>query len=60
MCVAMAAGYAALTKLLTRDGSTRMNALGDRLRERLNALAGKAWAADGRDRLRLDLRHSFS
>jgi glutamate-1-semialdehyde 2,1-aminomutase len=37
--VAMAAGHAALTKLLTRDASHRMNALGDRLRDRLNALA---------------------
>jgi len=39
--VAMAAGHAALTKLLTPDDLNRMNGLGDRLRERLNALAAK-------------------
>jgi glutamate-1-semialdehyde 2,1-aminomutase len=37
--VAMAAGHAALTKLLTRDAMRPMNDLGDRLRNRLNELA---------------------
>jgi glutamate-1-semialdehyde 2,1-aminomutase len=37
--VAMAAGHAALTRLLTRDAMRRMNDLGDRLRNRLNELA---------------------
>lgn len=39
--VAMAAGNAAMTQLLTADNLNRMNALGDRLRERLTALAAK-------------------
>ncbi len=39
--VAMAAGHAALTKLLTRDATDRMNALGDRLRVSLNDLAAR-------------------
>lgn len=39
--VAMATGYKALTKLLTREASDRMNALGDRLRVKLNNLASK-------------------
>jgi glutamate-1-semialdehyde 2,1-aminomutase len=39
--VAMSAGYVALTKILTREASDRMNALGDRLRDRLNDLALK-------------------
>lgn len=37
--LAMAAGHAALTQVLTEDRQARMNALGDRLRERLNQLA---------------------
>ncbi|MFO0992623.1 MAG: aminotransferase class III-fold pyridoxal phosphate-dependent enzyme [Hyphomicrobiales bacterium] len=39
--VAMAAGCAALTELLTADNLNRMNALGDRLRGRLTGLAAK-------------------
>ncbi|MEP7171909.1 MAG: aspartate aminotransferase family protein [Aestuariivirga sp.] len=39
--LAMAAGYAALTKVLTREASDRMNALGDRMRAKLNGLASK-------------------
>ena len=39
--VAMSAGYAALTKVLTREANDRMNALGDRLRGKLNGLAAK-------------------
>ncbi len=39
--LAMAAGYAALTKVLTREASDRMNALGDRVRAKLNGLASK-------------------
>jgi glutamate-1-semialdehyde 2,1-aminomutase len=39
--VAMAAGYTALTQILTPEASQRMNGLGDRLREKLNALASK-------------------
>ena len=39
--VAMAAGNAAMTELLTADNLNRMNALGDRLRERLIGLAAK-------------------
>ena len=37
----MAAGYVALTRLLTREALDRMNSLGDRLRARLNGLAKK-------------------
>ncbi len=37
--LAMAAGHAALSQVLTRAALSRMNALGDRIRERLNALA---------------------
>jgi glutamate-1-semialdehyde 2,1-aminomutase len=37
----MAAGHAALTRVLTPDAQSRMNALGDRLRARLNELARK-------------------
>jgi glutamate-1-semialdehyde 2,1-aminomutase len=39
--LAMAAGLAALTKVLTADQLAHMNNLGDHLRERLNDLAGK-------------------
>jgi len=39
--VAMAAGYTALTKVLTREAMEPMNALGDRLRAKLNGLAAK-------------------
>ncbi len=39
--VAMAAGYVALTQILTREATDRMNALGDRLRFRLNDLAAR-------------------
>ena len=39
--IAMAAGHAALTSVLTADAQSRMNALGDRLRARLNELARK-------------------
>lgn len=39
--LAMAAGHVALTRILTREATDRMNALGDRLRERLNGLASK-------------------
>lgn len=39
--LAMAAGHAALTRVLTVDAQARMNALGDRLRSRLNELARK-------------------
>lgn len=39
--VAMAAGHAALTELLTADNLNRMNALGDDLRGRLTNLAAK-------------------
>lgn len=39
--IAMAAGHAALTRVLTADVQARMNALGDRLRGRLNDLARK-------------------
>ncbi len=39
--VAMAAGYTALTKVLTREAMEPMNALGDRLRAKLNDLAAK-------------------
>ena len=39
--VAMAAGYVALTRILTREATDRMNALGDRLRAKLNGLASK-------------------
>jgi glutamate-1-semialdehyde 2,1-aminomutase len=39
--VAMAAGHAALTAVLTAEAQDRMNALGDRLRERLNSVARK-------------------
>jgi len=39
--IAMAAGHAALTGVLTADAQNRMNALGDRLRARLNELARK-------------------
>ena len=39
--VAMAAGHAALTGLLTREATDRMNALGDALRGKLNALAAR-------------------
>ena len=39
--IAMAAGYVALTRLLTREALDRMNSLGDRLRARLNGLAKK-------------------
>jgi glutamate-1-semialdehyde 2,1-aminomutase len=35
----MAAGAAGLTQVLTDDGLARLNALGDRLRDRLNAFA---------------------
>jgi glutamate-1-semialdehyde 2,1-aminomutase len=37
--LAMAAGHAALTRLLTPEATVRMNALGDDLRRRLNSLA---------------------
>jgi glutamate-1-semialdehyde 2,1-aminomutase len=37
--LAMAAGHAALTRVLTTDTQARMNALGDQLRARLNELA---------------------
>lgn len=37
--LAMAAGHAALTRVLTPEASVRMNALGDDLRARLNSLA---------------------
>lgn len=37
--LAMAAGHAALTRLLTPEATARMNALGDSLRTRLNRLA---------------------
>jgi len=39
--LAMAAGHAGLTKVLTSAALARMNALGDRLRDRANALAEK-------------------
>ncbi len=39
--IAMSAGYVAMTKILTREASDQMNALGDRLRVRLNGLASK-------------------
>ncbi|HEY3148639.1 MAG TPA: aminotransferase class III-fold pyridoxal phosphate-dependent enzyme [Dongiaceae bacterium] len=39
--LAMAAGHAALTRVLTADAQARMNALGDRLRTRLAELARK-------------------
>jgi glutamate-1-semialdehyde 2,1-aminomutase len=39
--LAMAAGHAAFAKVLTREAVDRMNALGDGLRERANALAAK-------------------
>ena len=39
--VAMAAGYVALTRILTHEATDRMNALGDRLRAKLNGLASK-------------------
>jgi glutamate-1-semialdehyde 2,1-aminomutase len=39
--IAMAAGHAALTSVLTADAQNHMNALGDRLRARLNELARK-------------------
>ena len=39
--VAMAAGHAALTKLLTDDNLNHMNALGDELRDRLSRLSAK-------------------
>ncbi len=39
--VAMSAGYVALTMILTREATDRMNALGDRLRVKLNGLAAK-------------------
>jgi glutamate-1-semialdehyde 2,1-aminomutase len=39
--LAMAAGHAALTRVLTADAQARMNALGDRLRTRLAELAQK-------------------
>jgi glutamate-1-semialdehyde 2,1-aminomutase len=39
--VAMSAGYLALTRILTREASDRMNDLGDRLRLQLNGLASK-------------------
>jgi len=39
--VAMAAGHAAMTELLTADNLDRMNALGNNLRERLTALAAR-------------------
>jgi glutamate-1-semialdehyde 2,1-aminomutase len=39
--LAMAAGHAALTAVLTAEAQARMNTLGDRLRERLNSLASK-------------------
>jgi glutamate-1-semialdehyde 2,1-aminomutase len=39
--LAMAAGHAAFTKVLTIQAIDRMNALGDSLRERANALAAK-------------------
>ena len=39
--IAMAAGHVALTRLLTREATDRMNALGDHLRGRLNGLAKK-------------------
>ena len=37
--VAMATGHAAMTKLLTREASDRMNALGDHLRDELHQLS---------------------
>lgn len=39
--IAMSAGYAALTKVLSAERLQRMNQLGDILREKLNALARK-------------------
>jgi len=39
--LAMTAGYAALTRVLTPEAQGRMNALGDRVRTRLNELARK-------------------
>jgi glutamate-1-semialdehyde 2,1-aminomutase len=39
--LAMAAGHAALTKVLSEERLQRMNALGDTIRERLNAHAAK-------------------
>lgn len=39
--LAMAAGHAALTEVLTEERLLRMNALGDSIRERLNGLARK-------------------
>ena len=39
--IAMAAGYAALTKVLTKEAMARMNGLGDDLRDRLNDCAQK-------------------
>ena len=39
--LAMAAGHAALTQVLSADRLERMNSLGDRLRDRLNELARK-------------------
>jgi glutamate-1-semialdehyde 2,1-aminomutase len=39
--LAMMAGHAALTRVLTEAAQTRMNRLGDSLRDRLNALARK-------------------
>ena len=39
--LAMMAGHAALTRVLTPDSQARMNALGDRLRARLSELAKK-------------------
>ena len=39
--LAMSAGYAALTQVLSEDRLKRMNDLGDALRDRLNALARK-------------------
>jgi glutamate-1-semialdehyde 2,1-aminomutase len=37
----MSAGYVALSKVLTREATDRMNALGNRLRVKLNGLASK-------------------
>jgi len=39
--VAMSAGYVALSRILTRETTDQMNALGDRLRAKLNDLASK-------------------
>ena len=46
----MAAGIAALTEVYTPDGAAALNARGEALRERLNALAGQAGVAMQVDR----------